>query len=170
MSEQRQETQGHEVATFMPVHESALSMLFAGCNDAAEVHNFDLRNEEDQLAYISAGAGESFPLVDQAGKEIGVVAYHARPVQYVQQTTGELVAGVRCVLLTEDGLFLSTCSPSAIRTIGLIANTRPRGQRWNPPIRLSVKKQRTSNGHNCLILTPVFDHQKVVNGQAKQAK
>jgi hypothetical protein len=145
-------------------------MMFAGADDNAEVHNFNLQDEADQLAYIGAGAGESFPLVDQAGKEISVVAYHARPVQYVQQTTGELVAGVRCVLLTEDGRFLSTCSPSAIRTIGLIANTRPKGQRWSPPIRLNVKKHRTGSGFNCLILTPVFDHQKVVNGQAKPTK
>jgi hypothetical protein len=149
-------TPAAELMPLTATEETRLAALFPDAQDRPEIHNFDLSDPQQSLLYVCAGAGDSEQLAELVGDVIDIVHYHARPVQFVRIETGELVSGVRCVLVDTLGRCYSTCSPSAIRTIGLLARTRPAGLPFTPPIPVKVNQQATASKRKCLILSPVI--------------
>lgn len=162
MSETKQATtQNDNLAVIDPIEESSIVPLFGQGTDPYEVHSFNLSDAIESLLYVNAVGGESTPLSEHKGDFIDVSYYYAKPISFVagpndsRYAPGELIKGVRLVLVTPEGEQLHTTSPTAIKTVGALHRTPIGKKKFNPPIRLKLGKVKTRGNFNAQTLTVV---------------
>lgn len=152
---------GSELAIVDPIQESGMLQLFGKDADQFETHSFNLADPTESMMYVNAVGGEAMQLSEFDGDTIEVSYYYAKPIQFAagkndtRYAEGELISGIRCVLVTPDGLQFYTTSPTQIKTIGALHKTPLGKKRFNPPIRFRLGKTRTRQGWYTQTLTIV---------------
>lgn len=96
-----------------------------------------------------------FKLQDQINLTIEVKDIYAETCEYVSKETGELIPGVRIILVDKDGNSYSTSSKGVFNSLTKIFQIFGLPHQWEAPIPIRVKQLAVSNDRKVLTLEAV---------------
>lgn len=147
------------IAVVEPLSEASLVPIFGKDVDPYEVHSFNMADPVQSLQYVNAVGGETKPLRKFEGDVIEVSFYYVKPISFSagkndpRYAEGEIINGLRCVLVTPNGEQYHTTSPTQIKMIGAVHKTPLGKKEFKPPLRFRIGEQQTRQGWETQTLT-----------------
>lgn len=122
------------------------------------VSSYDTSTREGKIKTLQANQ-DNVQLSDYVGKTIKLANVIMQKVVLVDDQTGELVDGTRCVLVDDKGKAYSATSIGIMNALRQIMSIMGEPKDWESPILVEVqeKKSRTNAMHKFLTLVPIFD-------------
>lgn len=135
----------------------SLAQFFTLTDGQQEYSSFDPSKMADAGPYLRAVSAAAKPLKECANEVIEIVHVIARPVELMNEETGELTDAVRLVMAGPDGQLWSTTSEPVIRIVSAAGKTAFGLPPWNPPMKFKVVNNKGRGTHYFLTLEPIFD-------------
>jgi hypothetical protein len=103
-------------------------------------------DKASQLAVFRAVQASDAALDDLVGSVIKIQHVVVHPVRVAHRENGELLDGVRTVLIDAEGRRYSTLSPYPLRCLQLYQSVTGVGAPYSPPLSFRVCKQKRRQG------------------------
>lgn len=122
------------------------------------VTSFDTSTREGKIKTLQANQ-DNVPLSDFIGKTIKLANVIMQKVDMVDDQTGQMTEGIRCVLIDDKGKAYSATSKGIVNALHQIMSIMGEPKQWDSPLPVEVqeKKSRTNGMYKFLTLVPVFD-------------
>lgn len=114
--------------------------------DGGIVSSFDLTKLEDRVQMYRCMIGSDLQAKDVVGNPLAIVNAVAHVVNRVDEKTGEQRAGLRCVLVTDDGSRIATSSEAVWDGLQQAAVIMGRQPPFNPPLACVIRSAKSMTG------------------------
>lgn len=97
------------------------------------------KNEEEKIALYNAVNSPEKKLKDCINMELPIRHIYAETCKFLSKETGELIPGVRLVLIGSDGVTYSSCSKGVFNSLTKIFKLFGEPKAWKNPITIIPK-------------------------------
>lgn len=118
---------------------------------AAIFSTLKAETREEKIKLYNAVNNSDASLDDNKGKTLSITDMVAHPVELLDEVTGELVQGMRVVLIDEEGKGYHAISQGVVSSMTKIISIVGQGP-WKPALHVIPTEQKTRKGFKTLTL------------------